>query len=176
MRRMVTLAILVLAGLPAHAQEKDHRVVALVKIDDGAVLDVKDAVEGKPVTETYRLTQLSCTEHSNDIHLLLPVDKAASLALSDTTLKRAKGHWTMDFKAHGKDYSKKVEFRTVADKKSRITLAAEISVKFGDPLWKALTDKSGTKFWVMNGGLGTNVAVTDEAEVAKFVSACHLNK
>ena len=174
MRLMVSLAILVLAGLPVHAEDKDHRVITLAKIDDGAVLDEKDAVEGHATADSYRLTQISCSEHSNDIQIVLPVDKDASLAISDTTLKRARGRWTMDFKAHGKDFSKKVEFRAIADKKSRVALAAEITINFGDPLWTALVDKSGNKFWVMNGGLGTNVSVTDEAELAKFLGACHL--
>ena len=26
----------------------------------------------------------------------------------------------------------------------------------------------------MNGGLGTNVAITDEADLTKFLAACHL--
>lgn len=174
MRWMIGLATLVLVTLPLHAENKDRRIVTLVKIDDGAVLDEKEAVDGHPVADSYRLTQISCSGHSNDIRIVLPVDKNASLALADTTLKRAKGRWTMDFKAYGKDYSKKVEFRSISDKNSRVSLAAEISVNFGDPLWKALIDRSGTRFWVMNGGLGTNVAVTDEAELAKFLAACHL--
>ncbi len=174
MRWMWIFAILTVTGVSASAEDKQHQVTAFIKVDDGAVLDVREAVAGHLVTESYHLTQLSCTEHSNDIHLLLPIDKESSLAPADTTLKRAKGRWTMAFKAHGKDYSKKVEFKAIADKKSKTALAAEININFGDPLWKALVDKAGTKLWVMNGGLGTNVSLTDEAELAKFLGACHL--
>ena len=174
MRWMLVLAVFAMMGVTASAEDKQRPVVSFIKIDDGAVLDEREAVAGHPIAEAYQLTQLSCAEHSKDIHLVLPIDKQASLALADTSLKRAKGRSTMEIKAHGKDFSKKVEFQAIADKKSRVALAAEITINFGDPLWTALVDKSGNKFWVMNGGLGTNVSVTDEAELAKFLGACHL--
>ena len=174
MRWILSLAILVLTAFFAQAEEKDHPTVALIKSDDGEILEVKEPVRQRPLTDLYRLTELRCTEGSKSIHLLLPVDKTASLALEDTTLKRAKGRWTMVIRAHGVDYSERVEFKSIADKKSKVALAAEISVNYEDPLWKALVDKSGNKFWVMNGGLGFPVSVTEEAEVAKFLAACHI--
>jgi hypothetical protein len=174
MRWIVSLAVLVVFGFPVQAEDKDHQTFSVLKIDDGAVLEERVPVRMQTMTDSYRLTQLRCTEGSKSILLLLPVDKSASLALEDSTLKRAKGRWSMVVKAHGKDYSEKVEFKTIADKKSKVALAAEITVDYEGPLWKALVDKSGNKFWVMNGGLGTNVSVSDEADLMKFLAACHL--
>jgi hypothetical protein len=174
MRWIFSLAILFLTGLSAHAEDKDYSSSTLVKTGEGAVLELREPVRVHPVSDVYRLIELRCTEGSKSIRVLLPVDKAASLAMEDSTLKRAKGRWSMVFKAHGKDYSEKVEFRPIAEKRSRVALAAEITVEYDDPLWKALVDKSGNKFWIMNGGLGTNVSVTDEAELSKFLAACHL--
>lgn len=174
MRWIMSLIVLALTGLSAQAEEKNHHIVTLMKSDDGAVLDVKEPVHGHPSSLSYRLTQLRCSEGSKSIRVLLPVDKAASLAMGDTSLKRAKGRWTMMFKAHGADYSEKVEFRSIADKHSKIALAAEITVDYEDALWKALVDKSGNKLWAMNGGLGTAVSVPEETEVAKFLAACHI--
>lgn len=174
MRWILIWAVVAVLSASADAEEKQRQVISFYKVDDGAMLEMRVAAAGRPVTEFYHLTQLSCAERSNDIRLMLPIDKESSLALADTSLKRAKGRWTMIFKAHGKDYTKKVEFRAINDKRSQIALAAEITINFDDPVWKALVDKSGTKLWVMNGGLGTNVALTDETELSKFLAACQL--
>jgi hypothetical protein len=175
MRWTFSLAILALMAVAGHAEEKAQQDFKLIKSEDGAILEFRTPVRVHPLSDTYRLTELICSEDSKSIQVLLPVDKSASLALEDSTLKRAKGRWSMVIKAHGKNYSERVEFRPIADKKSKVALAAEISIDYEDPLWMALVDKSGNKFWVMNGGLGTNVSVTDEANVAKFVALCHLN-
>jgi hypothetical protein len=172
--RWIFLAFIVLAGLPAQAEERDHQSFTFIKSEEGAILEVREPVRAHPLSESYRLTVLHCTEGSKSIRVLMPVDKTASLALGDSTLKRAKGRWSMTIKAHGKDYSERVEFKAVSDKKSRVALAAEITIIYEDPLWKALVDKAGNKFWAMNGSMGTNVFVAEDAELVKFLSACHL--
>lgn len=147
MRWILSLAILFLTGLSVHAEDKERPSSTLVKTGEGAVLEVREPARVHPASDVYRMVELRCTEGSKSIRVVLPVDKTASLAMEDSTLKRAKGRWSMAFKAYGKDYSEKVEFRAITEKRSRIALAAEITVDYEGALWKALVDKSGNKFW-----------------------------
>lgn len=174
MQKFLLLAAAVCFITPALAQEQEDFSAAFSLVDGGAVYDEKIGIDGSLVSEAYQLTHLTCSTGSRKVRVLMPVPKDAADE-AETTLRQVKGQWQIDIKANGKVYRKDVTFKPVRDPISQFSEQAEITVEFGDPLWRALTDAKGDAFLAEAGGFGAYVSVGGTPEFKKFLAACKLS-
>jgi hypothetical protein len=174
MRKLLFLAAVACVASPALAQEKEDFSAAVALIKGGAVYDEKIGIDGSLVSEAYQLTHLTCSTGSRKVRVLMPVPKDAADE-AETTLRQVKGQWQIGIQAYGKVYRKDVTFKPVRDPISQYSEQAEITVEFGDPLWRALTDAKGDAFLAEAGGFGAYVSVGGTPEFKRFLAACKLS-
>ncbi len=181
---MKTIALLILVSLclvpTANAQEAEDSSESFAKIKGGAVYDWKFGVDGSLISEQFMLTHITCTNGSDRLRVMLPLgpeDNEISFTMDgeESSLKKSADGWTVDFLVDGKRLQKAVTLKPVNDPKSQNAEQYEITLRYGDPLWKAMAAREPGHAMMMFGTGGTPVELPGGDTFNAFLKSCGIS-
>lgn len=178
---MKPIAVFFLASVclaaSAHAQELEDSSESFARVKGGAVYDWKIGVDGSLISEQFMLTHVTCTNGSDTLRVMLPLgpDDNETFYTMDgepSSLQKSGNGWTADFVAGGKRIRKEVTLKPVNDEKSQNAEQYEITLRYGDPLWKAMASSEPGQAMMMIGTGGTPVGMPSGDTFNAFLKSC----
>ncbi len=166
------LALCVLCG-PAAAQEQEDVVTLVKKTASGAVYEEKMGIDGSLVSESFQLTRLTCTKGSAEIALLMPIDRTVSDQETDSTLKQKNGVWHLSLQVGKTRVEKMARFVKINDPVAQPDEGVEVTLTYGDAVWKALLAPQGDQLMAL-AGYSVYVSVGNGAKLKSFKRFCGL--
>ncbi len=167
-------------SIPALAQEQADFAESFSRLNGASIYDLKSGIDGSAISEEYVLDHATCTDGSRKLRILLPLGPDDDGNIYDTggppsTLKKKGTGYTVDFKVYGKSLQKSVQLKPVKDPKSHYHQQFEVILEVGDPLWKAMRDKSRGKAIMMIGQGGTPVELPNTSKFNEFLKSCGIS-
>ena len=106
-----------------------------------------------------------------------PEDNEISFTMDgeESSLKKSADGWTVDFLVDGKRLQKAVTLKPVNDPKSQNAEQYEITLRYGDPLWKAMGAREPGHAMMMIGTGGTPVELPGGDTFNAFLKSCGIS-
>ena len=171
-------AVLSLAP-PVLAQEQEDFSETVSPIKGGAIFEQKMGVDGSLIMEQHFLTHIVCSKGSKTLHVMLPLapsDDGTTYMMDGppSSLKQVGNRWEMTFMAFDKPVLKTMLLKPTNDKASQNAEQFMFDLAFGEPLWKAMTEKDFRQAIALIGTGGTPVSLPTGKKFTAFLKLCGL--
>lgn len=166
------LALCLISGAAA-AQEQEDFASSVKQTASGAVYEEKMGIDGSTVAESFQLTRLTCTKGSTETALLMPIDRTVSDQDVENTLKQKGGVWHITLQAGKARVDKTVRFVKIKDSAAQPDEGVEVTLTYGDPVWKALLAPQGDQLMAL-AGYSVYVSVENGSKLKSFKRFCGL--